>query len=42
MKLALPLISLAVVALAFSSVRFSGSSQPTPQHTPPPAPTAQR
>jgi hypothetical protein len=35
-------ISLAVVALAVSSVRFSGSSQPTPHHATPPAPVAQR
>ena len=35
-------ISMAVIALAVSSVRFSGSTHPAPHHTPAPAPVAQR
>ena len=41
-RLRMVTISLAVAALLISSVRFSGSSQPTPQHTPPAPATAQR
>ena len=41
-RLRMVTISLAVVALLISSLRFSGSSQPTQQHPSPAQSTAQR